>query len=283
MKKTSYCLQLPVATEIPLVFDSPHSGIQFPQDFRCQASLAALKTGWDAKVNELWEEVLEEGGTLLSALYSRMVIDLNRAPDDIDPDLLAAPWALCKPTKYSDRGMGLIRKLALPDVPMYDRPLEIEEVLQRLCEIYHPYHQVLKTRLDDLCQQFGAVWHVDCHSMKSTGNKMNVDAGERRADIVLGDNDGNCCEPGFVEMVKTSFESLGYVVALNKPYKGGYLVTHYGQPLLNRHSMQIEINRALYLDEAKFVTNDNYQSFKRDLGVVISNMATYVRAKVAAA
>ncbi|WP_102797956.1 N-formylglutamate amidohydrolase [Bowmanella denitrificans] len=272
-----YTLAEPDCIEaLPLVLDSPHSGSLFPDDFRCLASEAQLKSGWDAYVDDLWAPVLAVGGSLLSAHYSRMYIDLNRAPDDVDPAMLKRPWAGCNPSKYSERGMGLIRRYALPDVPMYDAPLNIEDIVRRIEQFHRPYHQALQTKLDTLQQQFSAVWHVDCHSMKSTGNRMNIDSGAARPDVVLGDNDGLCSDPGFVQIVEDAFVSLGYKVVRNQPYKGGYLVTHYGNPAKRRFSMQIELNRALYMDEQAFVPNRKFDDFRRDLGRVAGAMADYI-------
>lgn len=264
---------------LPLLLDSPHSGSLFPKDFVCNATDTQLKTGWDAFVEELWQPVLAVGGSLLSAKYSRMFIDLNRAPDDIDPAMLSLPWAGCNPTRYSDRGMGLIRRLALPDVPMYNQRLAVEEVTTRIRDFYLPYHQALQSQLDKLHQAFGAVWHVDCHSMKSTGNRMNVDSGQQRPDVVLGDNDGLCSDGGFIQVVEDAFIRLGYSVVRNQPYKGGYLVTHYANPAARRYSMQIEINRALYMDETQFAPSQNFAAFQQDLAEVSRRMADYVQSQ----
>jgi N-formylglutamate deformylase len=265
---------------LPLVFDSPHSGISFPENFETSASLEQMKSGWDAYIDHLWQDVLTVGGYLLHANFSRMYIDPNRAPNDIDPNLLDSPWPQCMPTKYSDRGMGLIRRYALPDVPMYKKPLTRDDIEQRIKNYYMPYHQALKKTLDELHQSFGSVWHIDCHSMKSKGNKMNIDCGEVRPDIILGDNCGQCASAEFVQVVEDAFSSLGYNVVRNTPYKGGYLVTHYADVKANRHSMQIEINRALYMNEEKFKPNNNYSNFRKDINSVANKIAAYISNEV---
>jgi len=266
---------------IPLVFDSPHSGNYFPSSFISRVDKIQLQTGWDAFIDDLWIDAVSVGAHLLHANFSRMYIDPNRAPDDIDPSVIGTHWAQCNPSKYSERGMGLIRQFALPGMEMYCVPLKISEVQSRLDNWYFPYHNQLQTTLDTLHDSFGGVWHVDCHSMKSVGNEMNIDAGKPRPDIILGDMDGTTASDEFVSLIENTFLSLGYSVVRNKPYKGGYVVNHYSDVKSNRHSMQIEINRRLYMNEEKFVTNDNYNHFKQDLAKVSSRIAQYVSNQVA--
>jgi len=265
---------------LPLVCDSPHSGISFPPDFKSDVPLTQLKSGWDAFIDDLWQDVVKVGGHLLHADFSRMYIDPNRAPNDIDPELLDSLWPQCQPTKYSQRGMGLIRRYALPNVAMYKRLLSRAEVEQRITHYYQPYHQALASILEQLHQDFGAVWHIDCHSMKSKGNEMNIDNGASRPDIILGDNAGQSAGAEFVQVVEDAFTNLGYKVVRNDPYKGGYLVTHYGNVKDNRHSMQVEINRALYMNEKEFTPNDNYLPFQQDITRVANEIAAYIRHKV---
>ncbi|MBU77647.1 MAG: N-formylglutamate amidohydrolase [Pseudoalteromonadaceae bacterium] len=265
---------------LPLVFDSPHSGIHCPADFNTLVPVEFIKTGWDAFIDDIWQPVVEQGGYLLHAHFSRMYIDPNRAPTDIDPELLDKPWEICQPTKYSERGMGLIRRFALPNKPMYDRKLTQAEVLHRIHHYYTPYHQQLQTLLDSLHREFNGVWHVDCHSMKSIGNGMNIDAGMSRPDIILGDLDGTSASGEFVDVIAKAFADKGYKVVKNKPYKGGYLVSHYADIAANRHSVQIEINRALYMHEQRFEMNDNYQHFKSDTAYVAQQLASYVSMQI---
>lgn len=265
---------------LPIVFDSPHSGECFPEDFISNIAKQHLMTGWDAFVGELWQGVVNNNAFLLLANISRMYIDLNRAPNDIDPLLLDKPWSHCQPTPYSDRGMGLIRRMALPDMPIYEKALSRTQVQFRLQHYYFPYHNALMQRLDSLHDIHGGVWHIDCHSMKSRGNGMNIDSGILRPDIILGDNNGASAESEFVQVVEDSFVDLGYRVVRNNPYKGGYLVTHYADVASNRHSIQIEVNRRLYMDEATFKMNDNFKLFQGDLTKVSAKIAAYVKSKI---
>ncbi len=270
-----------LSSMLPLVIDSPHSGLERPDDFACLASLAQIKTGWDAYVDELWLPAHALGATVLAARVSRMYIDLNRAPDDIDAALLAGVWpSPLHPSVYSQRGMGLIRALAVPGQPMYQQPLTVAAVQNRIDHYYQPYHQCLAALLQQFRQQFGQVWHIDCHSMKSKGNAMNIDHNQARADIVIGDLDGRSADPEFSQLVAQSFQSLGYQVAVNYPYKGGYLTASSGQPKLQQHSIQIEINRSLYMHEQQFCRNDNFQQLQRDLHQVSQTVVGYIQQKL---
>ncbi|GHF17471.1 N-formylglutamate amidohydrolase [Kordiimonas sediminis] len=279
MKIKGFTLDLPVPENtVPLVFDSPHSGTEFPDDFSSPVSSEKLLTAWDAFVEDLWAPAVSQGASLLKAHFPRVYIDPNRAPDDVDArDVDGTLPFTCKPTVYSERGMGLIRKFALPGIPMYETPLTAKQIMDRIDTYYTPYHTALTERLETLHQTFGSVWHIDCHSMKSKGNAMNIDNGQPRPDIVLGDGDGTTCEEGFIAVIEDSFRSKGYSVSRNVPYKGGYLIRHYAAPTRNRHSMQIEINRAVYMDEQAFKPNNHYQTFKQDLSDLTKELCAYIR------
>lgn len=278
MREGVFKLYQPSAgNDIPLLFDSPHSGDQFPADFTSAAPRDVLLTAWDAYVDDLWSPAVNMGATLLAADFPRVYIDPNRAPDDVDPAIIdgALPFKP-KPTVYSGRGMGLIRQFALPNQPMHDRPLTADQVMTRLNDYYLPYHSCLRQQLDTLYAKFGAVWHIDCHSMKSVGNAMNIDAGKYRPDIILGDLDGTSADPAFGDTVIAAFEKLGYTTGRNDPYKGGYVTQAYHAPEEKRHTIQIEINRRVYLDEASFKPNDNYATFKRHLATVAAAVKDYI-------
>jgi N-formylglutamate deformylase len=279
---TPYSIHLPkTSNEIPLVFDSPHSGEAYPEDFGTKVDIDILKTGWDAFVEDLWGNVIEEGASLIEAHFPRAYIDPNRAPDDIDLDLVEGGWPTpINPTKYSMCGMGLIRQYAIPNVLMYQNPLSVEAVMSRIKNYHVPYHNGLKKRLDELYEKFGQVWLIDCHSMKSKGNAMNIDNGKLRPDVVLGNDDGKCADSEFTGLVATSFRERGYSVHLNDPYKGGYIIKHYGTPTQGRHSIQIEINRALYMDEKRFVRSNNFSHFKNDLKMITKDISGFIKERL---
>jgi N-formylglutamate deformylase len=267
---------------IPLVVDSPHSGLAFPPDGRCIAPAEALLSGWDAYVDRLWAATPDAGGTLIAATFHRCYIDCNRSEDDIDPQLLCEPWPGLVPTVYSERGMGLIRRYALPNVPMYDRPLTAADVHHRIERYYRPYHAALAGAIGDACERFGRVWHIDCHSMKSVGNAMNADNGERRPDIVVSDRAGTSADPAFTRWVAGCFGELGYRVTINHPYSGGDIVRRYGAPARGRHSVQVEINRKLYMDERGYEPHAGIEKLESDLRTFLMRLRGRITGLLAA-
>src|SRR5581483_3816834 len=166
-----------------------HSGVHYPEDFDYACPLAVLRTAEDTFVDELYGAAPGEGATLLAAHFPRSYIDANRHVADIDQAVLDAPWpGAVIPGEKTRLGMGLVRRLAVPKLPVYGRKLRVDEVRARIARYYEPYHAELASVADRLHQRFGGVWHVNCHSMKSVSNAMASEgAGVARADFVLGD------------------------------------------------------------------------------------------------
>lgn len=238
-----------------LLYDSPHSGRHYPADFESKCSRLELRRGEDAYVDELLAGTPALGAVLLTNNYPRCYIDVNRADTDIDPELLAEPWPASlpplSPTEKSRRGLGLIRRYVVPGVEVQRRPLSVAEVSARIGGIYRPYHETLNQLIGELRAARGVVWHVNWHSMKFAGNAMTPDgAGARRPDFVVSDVRGASASPDVTGLAVNTLRDLGFTVAVNDPYTGGAIVQRTGVPALGVHSIQIEINRALYLDEA---------------------------------
>ncbi len=262
----------------PVVFDSPHSGRDYPEDFGHAAPLEILRLAEDAFVDELLDDAPAEGIGLLTALFPRSYIDPNRHEADIDETLLAEPWPHgAEPSGRSERGLGLLRRLISPKIPVYDRALAVSEVENRIAAFYRPYHAELKAMLDGAHERFGAVWHIDWHSMKAMGRGRNA---TQRADFVLGDLDGAACAGEFTGLVRDVLTGMGYTVRLNDPFKGAELVARYSDPGRERHSLQIEINRRLYLDEAAIAKTEGFEALKADLRRLMAEVAGYARAAV---
>ncbi len=247
-----------------LVYDSPHSGRLYPEDFGARASLAELRRAEDAYVDELIADTRDLGVAVLTATYPRTVIDLNRAETDIDESLLAEPWPEpLAPTDKSRRGIGLIRRFVVPGVEVYGRRLGVAEVADRIERIYRPYHGALDALVAGALAAHGRVVHVNWHSMKSVGNAMTPDGpGARRADFVVSDRDGRSAGAEVTSLVCGTLERLGYRVSRNTPYAGGAIVERIGDPGRGVHSVQIEINRALYLDEARVVKTSGVDAIR---------------------
>jgi N-formylglutamate amidohydrolase len=271
----------PTGAPVPLVLDSPHSGTDYPSDFEPAAPLAAVRQAEDTFVAELYAAAPRHGTTLVEALFPRAYIDPNRSLADLDPALLAGPWpGPLTPSRKAELGIGLIWRLAPGGVPMYARQLTVAEVERRIARYYQPYHLAVAAALDERQRAFGAVWHLDCHSMPAVGDAMAEDPGRARADFVLGDRDGTTCAPEFTAFVAATLADLGYQVAINDPYKGVELVRRHGRPREGRHSLQIEVNRRLYMDEATLERAAGFPALQADLERLLGRLVDFVLARV---
>lgn len=235
---------------LPLVLDSPHSGFEMPDDFGSCRTAAELRDGEDCFIDELWQPASASAVPLLAARFPRTYLDPNRHAGDIDIDLLAGPWpGPWVPSGKARIGKALLWRTLDDGRPIYDRKLEPAEV-QRRIDLYHrPYHNALVGLLDATHAKFGVVLHINCHSMNPVSGLMaEGGAGVARADIVLGDRDGTSCAPRWTRFVRDFFACCGYDVKVNDPFKGVELVRAYSNPAAGRHSLQIEINKKLYMD-----------------------------------
>jgi N-formylglutamate deformylase len=250
-----------------LLFDSPHSGRSYPADFAVKCTRTELRRGEDAYVDELVAGAVRYGVCLLAATYPRCYIDLNRAESDIDAELLSEPWPLpLDPTDKTRRGLGLIRRYVEPGVEVNARRLTVAEVSRRIEQIYRPYHAALGALIEEIRAARGTVWHLNWHSMKSAGNAMTPDgAGARRPDFVVSDLEGRSADPALTRLVVDTLTGLGYRVAVNDPYRGGTIVQRFGAPAREVHSVQVEISRALYLNERVVEKTPGYGRLQGDL------------------
>jgi N-formylglutamate deformylase len=267
-------IEHPRAAPRPIVVESPHSGMEFPPDFRPAAPYGSIQTTWDAFVEELWGDAPAAGATLLRATFPRAYVDVNRAEDDIDETLLSEPWPVAlTPTDYTKRGMGLIRRNALPDVPMYDRKLSVAEVQGRIASYYRPYREAVRHEIDAAHARSGIVFHVDCHSMKSRGNAMNIDSGAARPDLVISDRHGTTADSAHTVWACDWFRARGFSVQMNVPYQGGDLVRSFGSPSDGRHSIQIEINRGIYMDESALTRGPRFAEIRQHCADFVRDLA----------
>ena len=271
-------------TPIPLVFDSPHSGTQYPADFNYACDFQQLRRAEDSYVDELFAAAPDHGAPLLKAHFPRSYIDVNRAIDDIDPAILDGDWpyGVINPTVRSDSGIGLIRRLVAPGRPLYNAPLNPEDIRDRIDTYYKPYHAALKSLLDDAHYHFGHVYHINCHSMPHTTafpKRITAMVGNqiKASDFVLSNRDGTTSGTDFMHTLRDILQDLGYRVSLNDPFKGVELVQRYSRPSRGRHSVQIEVNKALYMDETSNERGDSFNSIRSDIEKFILMTAAYVR------
>jgi N-formylglutamate deformylase len=248
---TTFDVLEPHEHRVPLVLDSPHSGTEYPADFRPDVPLELLRAAEDSFVDELYASGPGHGATLIRARFPRSYIDPNRSLLDIDASLIEGPWpGPAIVSRKTELGIGLIWRVLDSGQPIYARKLGVEEVKQRIVRYHQPYQRAVKDALDAAYDHFGAVWHLNLHSMPAVSSAISEEGpGKSRADFVLGDRDGTTCAPEFTALVAQALRDMGYDVRLNDPYKGVELVRAFSDPQGGRHSLQIEVNRRLYMDE----------------------------------
>jgi N-formylglutamate amidohydrolase len=263
----------PATAEVPLVFDSPHSGTHYPADFRFTCPLETLRRAEDAFVDELYAAAPGCGATLIGALFPRSYLDPTRGVDDIDEALIDGRWPTpLKPSQNTRAGLGLVRRVARPSTPIYEGKLAVDEVLTRIERCHTPYHRVLDEACTRLHAKFGAVWHVNCHSMPSKRSARDIG---RPADFVLGDRDGTTCAGEFTDFVAGVLRRRGYDVRINEIYKGVEIVKRQGRPAARRHSLQIEVDRALYMDQKTLQKNSNFPQLQADITHLIEMLGRF--------
>jgi N-formylglutamate amidohydrolase len=251
----------------PVVLDSPHSGHRFPADFGAAVSDFDLRDGEDCFIDQLWLPATGRGIPLLAAQFPRTYLDVNRHAGDIDLALLDETWPDDHvPSGKAGIGKALVWRTLDDGRAIYDRRLPVAEVQARIARCHRPYHQALRGLMDAAHARFGVVYHLNCHSMNAVSGLMGEGgAGVPRADMVLGDRDGTTCAPEFTAFVREVLAGQGYEVAVNDPFKGVELVRAHSDPAAGRHSLQLEVNKRLYMTEATRERHAGYGRLQADL------------------
>jgi N-formylglutamate deformylase len=272
-----YSIRPPAAPPRPLVLDSPHSSAHFPPDFGHAVSEHDLREAEDMYIDELYGDAPSVGASLLAAGFARTYIDPNRHAGDVDLELIDGDW----PHEYLPSGKARIGKAlvwrTLEDGrPIYPRRLAADAVRHRIERYLKPYQQALARLIEDAHLRHGVSFHLNCHSMRSVAGAMGEGgAGSSRADVVLGDRDGTTCSAEFTALVRDTFAAAGYTVRINDPYKGVELVRAFSDPQRGRHSLQIELNKRLYMDEASRARGPDFETVRRDLRRLLTVLADY--------
>ncbi len=270
----------PTAPVVPLVLDSPHSGYAFPADFNAIVNEFDLRDGEDCFVDELYLPATERGVTLIAAQFPRTYLDPNRHAGDLDLALIeGGHWPHDHvPSGKAALGKALVWRTLDDGRPIYARKLAVAEVVSRIEGFHVPYHDALRQRIAATQARFGVSYHINCHSMNAVaGPQGEGGAGSQRADFVLGDRDGTTCEPGFTAFVLATLRAMGYAVKVNDPYKGVELVRAYSDPSHGRHSLQLEINKRLYMDEPTRTRHAGFASLQRNLQTLVDALIDYSR------
>ena len=251
---------------LALVFNSPHSGRCYPGSFLAASRLdqQAIRRSEDTFVDELFVSAVDLGAPLLKANFPRAWLDVNREPYELDPKMFNGSlptFANIRSVRVAG-GLGTIARIVSETEEIYAAPLHVEEGLARIDGIYKPYHRALRKLVSETQAGFGEVLLVDCHSMPST---VRGGHSRLRPDIVLGDRYGASCAGEITDAAAQILSRMGYSVSRNKPYAGGFITEHYGQPGRGFHAMQIEVNRCLYMDERSFEATPGFPRLKSDL------------------
>jgi N-formylglutamate amidohydrolase len=265
-----YAVDEPAAHTLPFVFNTGHSGAVYPPHFIAASRLdaLALRRSEDAYVERLFAPVVELGAPLLRANFPRAFLDVNREPFELDPRMFDGrlpPFANTRSMRVAG-GLGTVPRVVADGQEIYARRLPVEEATARIEGLYKPYHRMLRSLIQRTAKLHGHCVLIDCHSMPSSS--LGRDA-EIKADVVLGDRFGTACAPALIDAFEAAFRARGFRVVRNKPYAGGFITEHYGEPNLGRHALQIEVNRALYMNESSLATHAGFPGLVDALRAII--------------
>lgn len=261
-----FVIDEPERQTVPFVFNAPHAGANYPASFLSTSRLdpLSLRRSEDAFVDALFAGVVELGAPLMSARFPRAFLDVNREPYELDPRMFDGrlpPFANTRSMRVAG-GLGTVPRIVADGQEIYRGRLSVDEALRRVEGLYKPYHRALRTLVHRTSRTFGTAVLIDCHSMPSSSLGRDDLA---KADIVLGDRYGTSCAPFLTDAVDLALRARGYAVVRNKPYAGGFITEHYGEPAAGRHALQIEINRALYMDERLLARRQGFETLASDL------------------
>jgi len=275
-------LRRPGARVLPLVVASPHSGADYPPEFVAASRLdpMTLRRSEDAFVDEIFGAAPALGAPLLAARFPRAYLDVNREPFELDPAMFADPL----PDYVNARsprvrmGLGTLARVVASGEEIYRGKLRFADATARIDALYRPYHAALSRLVEETAAEFGFCLLLDCHSMPS-----GASAGAESADIVLGDCHGAACAAQIVEAARHYLHRCGFAVALNAPYAGGFTTGYYGRPRQRRHALQIEINRAIYMDERNYRRRPGFSGLSEAMAGLIAWLGDAVQERLAPA
>jgi N-formylglutamate amidohydrolase len=265
----------PAEWRAPIIFNSPHSGSVYPDEFlnASRIDLPTLRRSEDSFMDELIAELSARGFPVVRVNFPRSYVDVNREPYELDPRMFTGrlpSFANTRSMRVAG-GLGTIPRVVGDGQEIYRERLSVDDALTRIETLYKPYHRALRRLINRVHQTFGAVVMVDCHSMPSIGVSRDE---PRRPDIVIGDRYGTSCAPLLPDRVEETMSRLGYSVGRNKPYAGGFITEHYGNPASGLHAIQLEFNRAIYMDERRREKGPRFAQVAADFTELADALAT---------
>jgi N-formylglutamate amidohydrolase len=265
----------PPAWRAPIIFNSPHSGSVYPSEFLAASriDLVSLRRSEDSFMDELIGGLSDRGFPTVRVNFPRSYVDVNREPYELDPRMFSGrlpSFANTRSMRVAG-GLGTIPRVVGDGQEIYRERLSVDDALSRIEALYKPYHRALRRLINKAHQAFGTVIVVDCHSMPSIGISRDE---PRRPDVVIGDRYGTSCAPQLADVVEDTMASLGYSVGRNKPYAGGFITEHYGNPASGLHTIQLELNRAIYMDERRRERGPRFNQMTADFATLADALAT---------
>ncbi|RWM30682.1 N-formylglutamate amidohydrolase [Mesorhizobium sp.] len=259
-------IRLGAEQRVPFLFNSPHSGRHYPERFLAMARLDrnAIRRSEDCYVEELFGGAVALGAPMLAANFPRAYLDVNREPWELDPRMFAEPvpsFCNIRSARVAG-GLGTVPKLVGEGLDIYPGRLPLAEAVGRIEAVYKPYHETLKRLLTRTHARFGYAVLIDCHSMPAS---IRVGDNGVRPDFIIGDRFGISAAAALTETAIGLLTGMGYAVAHNKPYAGGFITEHYGRPARHLHALQIEVNRGLYMNERTFQRSAGFDALADDL------------------
>lgn len=267
----AYTLDLPTQRNTAVVFASPHSGRDYPDAFLKRALLdeREVRSSEDAYVDQLFSAAPSQGAPFLQASAPRAFLDLNRGPDELDPALVEGVRRMSHNPRVAS-GLGVIPRVVANGRQIYRGKMTLTEAHRRITDHWRPYHDQLQTLLDESLNTFGEAILIDCHSMPHEALDNVGPPGAPRPHIVLGDRFGASAAASIVEQVEAAFSGAGFRVARNMPFAGAFITQNYGRPTRKQHAVQVEVDRALYMDEATLTPHDGFDAFVAQLNNAIA-------------
>ncbi len=259
----------PARWRAPIIFNSPHSGTTYPHEFliTTRIDMATLRRSENSFMDELIAGLTPKGFAVMRVNFPRSYVDVNREPYELDPRMFHGrlpSFANTRSMRVAG-GLGTIPRVVGDGQDIYSDRLSVEDALRRIETLYKPYHRALRRLLGGVHQKFGAAVLIDCHSMPSVGVSREE---PRRPDVVIGDRYGTSCSPLLPDIIEQTMTRLGYSVGRNKPYAGGFITEHYGNPGSGLHAIQIELNRAIYMDERSRERSERFVRVAEDLAIL---------------
>ncbi len=270
----------PTGKPVPVLVDVSRSGREYPHDFRSPLPFSEVHDNISMYVEELCAAAPELGATLLYACFPNTYIDTNRSDADIDERMIEGKWpGPIVQSDFTERGLGLLKRLSRYGTQMQERKLTVAEVQERLQNYHEPYHRELGRVLGQMRQSFGAAWQMSFHCMSAVGAPTHADPGKARADFCIGDVNGTTCTPDFLQFVADTLKGLGHTVSVNFPYYGGYLTKRHSDPANRINSIFIEINKRLFIDTRTFKRTEGFGPTKASIDALLGKVSAYAAAQ----